>query len=156
MSMVRVFTSPKNTPRHPPPKPQAQAQAPRPPKPPHIQKVLGSIPAGSSSVLLLLLAVGCWLLAASCWLLASWCCCGCCCCCCFWWCLSPCSGARAIEWCCCCCCCCCCFWLLATCISGPGKAGGISRRLININDWTRQNRSREFVHETFQHFRGLD
>ena len=46
--------------------------------------------------------------------------------------------------------------MLVTCISGPGKAGGISRRLININNWTRQNRSREFVHETFQHFRGLD
>ena len=63
-----AFTSPKNTPRHPPSKPQAQAQAPRPPKPPHIQKVSGSIPAGSSSVLLLLLAVGCWLRTVGCWL----------------------------------------------------------------------------------------
>ena len=78
----------------------------------------------------------CWPLAVSCWLLASCCCCGCCCC-------SvvaavvaafggasrhagngvSASGARAIEW-----------WLLAVllAISGPGKAGGTSRRLINI------------------------
>ena len=32
-----------------------------PPRPPHIQKVSGSIPPGSSPVLLCLLAVGCWL-----------------------------------------------------------------------------------------------
>ena len=51
--------------KHPPSqrKPQAQVQAPRPPKPPHIQKVSGSIPPASSPVLLFLLAVGCELLA---------------------------------------------------------------------------------------------
>ena len=64
---------------------------PKPPRAPHIQKVSGSIPPGSSPVLLCLWAAGCWLLACCC-------CCGCCCC----WCYS-----------CCCCCCCCfrwCFW----------------------------------------------
>ena len=83
-------------------------------------KVSGSIPPGSSPVLLFLLAVGCELLASFC--CCGCCCCGCCCCCCcFWWCFSPCcwqwnflSGARAIgaiEWCCCCrCCCWWCFW----------------------------------------------
>ena len=113
MSMGRAFTSPKSTPPllpSSPPKPQAQAT-------PHIQKVSGSIPPGSSPVLLFLLAVGCELSA-------SFCCCGCCCCCCcrcFWRCFSPCcwqwsffSGTRAIgaiEWCCCCrCCCWWCFW----------------------------------------------
>ena len=53
--------------------PQSQAQTLRPAKPlrpPHIQKVSGSIPPGPLPVLLCLLAVGCGLLAVGCGLLA--------------------------------------------------------------------------------------
>ncbi len=84
MSMGSAFTSPKNTPpTHP------QAQAPRPPKPPHIQKVSGSIPPGSSLVLLSLLAVGCELLAVGFLRCCGCSCCRCCCCCCcLWWCFA--------------------------------------------------------------------
>ena len=131
MSMGRAFTSPKNTP------PQATSTSSTTTKTTPYPKGLG---LDSPWVLFgAAVLVGCWLPVVAVVVAAVGCCC---CCCCFWWWFSPCCWQWSF-----------CLWrwgyrmlllllllLLAVllamllAISGPGKAGGISRRLINI--WT--------------------